>query len=127
MVRKTNATLHRRFASAAIYTSAAVFWYDYVFGLVDEEVEDDEEEEAEHAEEAGEQEDGDDDEEGEWEEADEEPEGLFIPLGFAKPRPRTFYRGSDPEWQEFRKLAPDTKKHTKMRGEIRCAPYNNIH
>jgi hypothetical protein len=41
---------------------------------------------------------------------------IFIPLGLTKAKAKTYYKGSDPEWQEFRKLAPDHKKHIRMRG-----------
>lgn len=35
---------------------------------------------------------------------------IFIPLGFAYELPREFYKGSDPEWQSFIKLARDKKQ-----------------
>ena len=50
----------------------------------------------------------------------EDPEGdefegdedaLFIPFGWPKQQPRTFYKGSDPEWQEFIKLSKDPQRH----------------
>ncbi|KAF2801851.1 uncharacterized protein BDZ99DRAFT_577302 [Mytilinidion resinicola] len=49
---------------------------------------------------------------------DDELEPIFIPLGLTKARPKTYYKGSDPEWQEFRKLAPDQKKHARMRDQL---------
>jgi hypothetical protein len=42
---------------------------------------------------------------------------LFLPTGFSRLRPRTFYKGSDPEWQEFKKLAADRPRVDKIRGE----------
>ncbi|KAF2442161.1 hypothetical protein P171DRAFT_417105 [Karstenula rhodostoma CBS 690.94] len=63
-----------------------------------------------------------DEEEGEWEEQDdeeEEDEGLiFLPTGFSRPRPRSYYRGSDPEWQTFVRLAQDRPRVDKIRGEL---------
>lgn len=40
---------------------------------------------------------------------------LFLPTGFSRPKPKTFYRGSDPEWQEYRKLAADRPRVEKIR------------
>jgi hypothetical protein len=55
----------------------------------------------------------------EKEDDDEEYEDalLFLPTGFSRPRPKTFYRGSDPEWQEFKKLATDRPKVEKIRSK----------
>jgi hypothetical protein len=39
---------------------------------------------------------------------------LFIPLTWAKKLPRTFYKGSDPEWQEFVKVSKDKARHKKI-------------
>ena len=41
---------------------------------------------------------------------------IFLPTGFSRPKPKTYYRGSDPEWQEFRKLATDRPRVDKIRG-----------
>ena len=47
---------------------------------------------------------------------DELPEDAwFIPLGLARQRPQTFYRGSDPEWQSFVDFATDKKKNAYIR------------
>jgi hypothetical protein len=56
--------------------------------------------------------------EAEEEEDEEEDEDiiLFLPTGFSRPKPRTFYKGSDPEWQEFIKLAKDRPRVEKIRG-----------
>jgi hypothetical protein len=56
----------------------------------------------------------------EEEDEDEEVEDclIFFPTGFSRPRPRTFYRGSDPEWQTFTRLAPDRQRIDKIRGEL---------
>ncbi|KAF1941612.1 hypothetical protein EJ02DRAFT_404155 [Clathrospora elynae] len=43
---------------------------------------------------------------------------LFLPTGFSRPSAKTFYRGSDPEWQAFRKLATDRPRVEKIRGEL---------
>jgi hypothetical protein len=52
----------------------------------------------------------DDDDEEEYDDA-----LLFLPTGFSRPRPRTFYRGSDPEWQAFKKLSQDVPRIKKIR------------
>ncbi|KAL5409784.1 hypothetical protein PMIN03_005770 [Paraphaeosphaeria minitans] len=58
-----------------------------------------------------------DNEEGE-EEEEEEESLLFFPTGFSRPKPRSFYRGSDPEWQTFVRLARDRPRVEKIRGEL---------
>lgn len=44
------------------------------------------------------------------ENAQEEDDTVFIPLGLAYELPKTFYKGSDPEWQSFVRLARDREK-----------------
>lgn len=41
-------------------------------------------------------------------------ESLFIPLTWAKKLPREYYKGSDPEWQEFIKFAKDQPRHQRI-------------
>ncbi len=53
--------------------------------------------------------DREDDEEDEEFEGDED--ALFIPFSWPKQQPRTFYKGSDPEWQEFIRLSKDPQRH----------------
>jgi hypothetical protein len=62
-------------------------------------------------------------EEGEDEEEEEEEEEyddaiLFLPTGFSRLKPKTFYRGSDPEWQEFKKVAQDKARIERIRQEL---------
>jgi hypothetical protein len=54
----------------------------------------------------------------EEEDEDEEEDDalLFLPTGFSRQRRQTFYKGSDPEWQEFKKLATDRPRVEKIRG-----------
>lgn len=95
----------RRLLAGCIYTAAAVTWINLVLGPTIEIVDEEEAEE------------GDEDD---WDEDEEyEDDGLFIPLGWTKPVPRSFYRGSDPEWQEFRKVASDSKRHEQIRRTCR--------
>lgn len=50
---------------------------------------------------------------------DTTPEGaIFIPLWWAKERRRTFYKGSDPEWQGFIKFAKDEKRKNLIRSML---------
>ncbi|KAG9188813.1 hypothetical protein G6011_07518 [Alternaria panax] len=58
-------------------------------------------------------EDEDEDEDDEYDDAI-----LFLPTGLSRPRPKTFWKGSDPEWQEFRRLATDRARVEKIRGEL---------
>ena len=43
---------------------------------------------------------------------------LFIPTGFSRLQPKRFWKGSDPEWQQFKKLATDRPRIDKIRGAI---------
>lgn len=45
-------------------------------------------------------------------------DSLFIPMTWATKMPRTFYKGSDPEWQEFVKIAKDKERHKKIQNEL---------
>lgn len=45
-------------------------------------------------------------------------DSTFIPLTWSTKQPRTFYRGSDPEWQEFIRIARDTTLHKKIQDEL---------
>ncbi|PSN69597.1 hypothetical protein BS50DRAFT_291557 [Corynespora cassiicola Philippines] len=62
--------------------------------------------------------DEDDDEDEDEDEDEYDDSLLFIPTGFSRPRPREFYRGSDPEWQEFVRIAPDRSRMDRVRGEL---------
>jgi hypothetical protein len=55
---------------------------------------------------------GDDDQHHHDEFADED--SFFIPLTWSKKLPRSFYKGSDPEWQEFVKISKDKPRHKKI-------------
>lgn len=54
-----------------------------------------------------------DEEEGDDVEVPSEPpeDAWFIPLGLARQRPQTFYKGSDPEWQSFVEFSHDKKRN----------------
>ena len=48
---------------------------------------------------------------------EEMPENaVFIPLGWAKKKPKTFYKGTDPEWQSFVDFSKDRKRTQVIRG-----------
>ncbi|KAE8833007.1 hypothetical protein PTNB73_09592 [Pyrenophora teres f. teres] len=49
---------------------------------------------------------------------EEEESLLFLPTGFSRPKKKTFFKGTDPEWQEFRKLATDRPRVEKIRGDL---------
>jgi hypothetical protein len=53
----------------------------------------------------------------EEEEEEEEMESLlFFPTGLSRPKPKTFYKGSDPEWQAFKRLGQDPERQTRIKG-----------
>lgn len=52
------------------------------------------------------------------EEEEEEEAILFLPTGLSRPKPQRFYKGSDPEWQEFVRIAPDRQRMERVRGEL---------
>jgi hypothetical protein len=55
-------------------------------------------------------------EEDDEDEDDEEDDAiLFLPTGFSRPMQQTYYKGSDPEWQEFRKVVVDRPRVDKIR------------
>lgn len=65
-------------------------------------------------------------EEGGWEvqgdeaedEEEEEEALLFFPTGFSRARPRTYYKGSDPEWQAFIRVTKDPRQMQKIRSDL---------
>jgi len=70
------------------------------------------------AEGGGEDEDAEEDE-NEVQVPDTIPEdAYFIPLGFARQRPQTFYKGSDPEWQSFMEFSRDQKRGSAIRSKF---------
>lgn len=42
----------------------------------------------------------------------------FIPLTWATKLPRAFYKGSDPEWQEFRSIAQDRERQKRIQTQL---------
>jgi hypothetical protein len=59
-------------------------------------------------------------EEGEEEEEDDDEDHilLVIPTGLSRPKPRTFYKGSDPEWQSFKSISQDRERCKRIRDEL---------
>lgn len=85
-----------RIATFFLYTSCLVGYVWYFFPEIEIEIQEGEEEEEEE------------------EEDDADEISLFIPLTWAKKLPRSFYKGSDPEWQEFVKVSKDKARHKKI-------------
>ncbi|KAF2164502.1 hypothetical protein M409DRAFT_56759 [Zasmidium cellare ATCC 36951] len=104
--KKPGLTL-RRTATIGLYTGCIYAYINIIGRYLDIELVDDEELEDEVDEE--------DDGEGPYY-ADED--STFIPMTWATKMPRTFYRGSDPEWQEFVKVAKDKQRHRKIQDEL---------
>ena len=46
---------------------------------------------------------------------------IFLPTGLSRPRPQVYYKGSDPEWEEFRKFASDRSKVEKIQSTWRLS------
>jgi hypothetical protein len=112
----------RRLATVGIYIGVTYGYLRFMWRHMDIEIEFLDEDEVEQTEEAGQNAEGEGDEEVDEEEdgppffADEE--NTFIPLTWSKKLPRTYYRGSDPEWQEFIKVAKDKSRHKKVQDEL---------
>jgi hypothetical protein len=52
----------------------------------------------------------------------DEEKPLFIPLPLtAQQNERTYYRGSDPEWQGFVKISKDKALQAKIRRKLMCS------
>lgn len=70
-------------------------------------------------EEANEEEDEDEDEDDEDEEEEDYDDGIFfLPTGFSRTKPTSFYKGSDPEWQEFKRVTQDKARIERIRQEL---------
>jgi hypothetical protein len=110
----------RRLATIGLYTGIVYGYLRFMWSYMDVEIEflDDEEElaEQEATQEEGEEEDEEDEEHGPPFYADDD--NTFIPLTWSKKMPRTYYRGSDPEWQEFIRIAKDKPRHRKIQDEL---------
>lgn len=57
--------------------------------------------------------DGSVDEENEEEDIED---GWFIPFGWPKKEEKTYFKGSDPEWKGFVKLANEPKRQVDIQG-----------
>jgi hypothetical protein len=90
-------------------------YMDVEIEFIDDEELEQEQETAQRAE-GEEEEDAEEEEDGPPFYADDE--NTFIPLTWSKKMPRTYYRGSDPEWQEFIKIAKDKGRHRKVQDEL---------
>lgn len=112
----------RRLATIGIYVGVTYGYVRFMWRHMDIEIEVLEEEEAEQGDETTQKAEGEEGEEVEEEEdgppfyADEE--NTFIPLTWSRKLPRSYYRGSDPEWQDFIKVAKDKSRHKKVQDEL---------
>ncbi|KAF9699330.1 hypothetical protein EKO04_002582 [Ascochyta lentis] len=133
-VRIRKPFLSRQRLVGAVAITAATYGLGQYLGL---EVEIEEKEEAEQQRKPGRwkkqirREDGSleevDDQEANKEEGEEEGDEyddehdnaiLFVPTGLSRKKPATFYKGSDPEWQEFRKVVRDKKRVERIQQEL---------
>lgn len=99
----------------SLYVALPYFYIQFLFRHIDIQIEEIEEgvEHEQH------------EEEGEWEEQEEsdedefaDEESTFIPMTWMTKLPRSFYKGSDPEWQEFVKIAKDRPRHKKIQNDL---------
>lgn len=105
----------------AVYFSLPYAYWQYVNQFIDIHIEEIEveEEQATHK-------------QGEWETQEEDSEedefaeedNTFIPMTWPTKLPRSFYKGSDPEWQEFVKIAKDKPRHKKLQDELVAVVFN---
>ncbi len=51
-------------------------------------------------------------------------DATFIPLGFARQRPETYYKATDPEWQSFIEYRKDREREPAIKRTSRCLPFN---
>ena len=114
----------RRLATMGLYTGIVYGYLRFMWSYMDVEIEflDDEEEEvaeqeaAQNANEEGEEDEDEGEEDGPPFYADDD--NTFIPLTWSTKMPKTYYRGSDPEWQDFIKIARDKSRHKKIQDEL---------
>lgn len=45
-------------------------------------------------------------------------DAIFIPLGFTRQRPETFYKGTDPEWQSFIEYRKDREREPAVKSRL---------
>ncbi|KAF2772083.1 hypothetical protein EJ03DRAFT_267283 [Teratosphaeria nubilosa] len=107
----------RRLGTIVVY-GLVIYGYSYVLGhFIDVKIEmADNNEDSER--------DGQEVEDGEEEDEEEEDDEMvmegstFIPMTWGKKMPRTYYKGSDPEWQEFIKVAKDKERHKRIQHQL---------
>lgn len=105
-----------------VYTGTTYWALQFLLRHIDIQIEEIEEDTSDHtvsrrAGEEGEwEEQGDEEEDEEDEFADED--STFIPMTWATKLPRSFYKGSDPEWQAFVKFAKDKPRQKKIQDEL---------
>ena len=107
----------RRLVTIGLYTGIVYGYSKLLWRYMDIDVEflDDEDLEEEETAAHAEGEEGTELEEGPFY-ADED--SLFIPMTWSTKMARQWYKGSDPEWQEFIKVAKDKARHKKVQDEL---------
>ena len=109
----------KRLASALLYAVPAYVVWHYFFPVVAELDIDDQAQrisgsggvDVQRNTRPDEEEDDDDEYEG-------DEDAFFIPFSWPKELPRTYYRGSDPEWQEYVKFSRDEEKHKDVQRQL---------
>ena len=51
-------------------------------------------------------------------------DAIFIPLGFARQQPETYYKATDPEWQSFIEYRKDREREPAIKSTSRFVPFN---
>ncbi|KAH9828752.1 hypothetical protein Tdes44962_MAKER09230 [Teratosphaeria destructans] len=118
----------RRFGTIVVY-GLVIYGYSYLLGYfidVKIEVVDGAQDPKRHGQEVkdGEQQQEEEEEEEEEDEDEDEDDEMvmegsaFIPMTWGKKMPRTYYKGSDPEWQEFIKVAKNKERHKRIQDQL---------
>ncbi|KAI4157873.1 MAG: hypothetical protein LQ342_007939 [Letrouitia transgressa] len=57
---------------------------------------------------------------------DNENETYFIPLGFPYQLPKTYYKGSDPEWESFVQLSKNRERRERLKNELVAIVWKSV-
>ena len=117
-----NSRLRRAAFGIALTLSISPYLWSYLSGLVEDEDVDTNKamnESKTHTEEDGQA----DEAEAEIGIPETMPEdAIFIPLGFARQRPETYYKATDPEWQSFIEYRKDREREPAIKSALCSLP-----
>ena len=102
----------RRFATIAFYTAITYAYIHFFFPTIKIEIKDADD----HSKNSSSGTNDNDD----FDEDYDPAQSFFFPFTRATPLPRTFYKGSDPEWRAFIAIAKDSKKRIALQEELKA-------